>query len=100
MASVAVNLNTSGDHNLGISSAGKIVRVRGIFLFAGGTVTVTIKDSSPATYTGPLPLSTTQSLQADSAISQLMDLTQGADLNLNLSGNIQVSGWIDYDLIG
>jgi len=100
MASVAVNVSTLGANNLGISVAGKIIRVRAIYLYAAGAVSLTIQDTTPTSFSGPIPLTTTMGLMAHWNREGHFDLGQGKDLNLNLSAAVAVTGWIDYDVVG
>lgn len=101
MPSTAINFATTGDHNLGLSTAGKLIRVQALYVYVAANISITIKDSSAGVYTGPMPLSTTQSLDMSWEGEGYFDLTQGADLNINATGTAtQVSGFVDYVYIG
>jgi len=98
--SLPVSLAASGDGVLVDAAAGEVVRVRQFYLDAAGAVVVTFKSGSNA-LTGAMSMITgvPQNPPPGDKDAPLFSTNAGEDLILNLSGNVQVSGFIVYDWV-
>lgn len=92
-----INVAASGDTTIVAAVGEKTIRVLSIALVAAGSVVATFKSSETA-ITGPLPLATGQPLAIATGWG-CFQTAPGEALALNLSGSVQVSGWIAYQAI-
>jgi hypothetical protein len=107
MQSVPVNTATSGDNALvAADPSGRAVVVFGFFLDAAGAVTAQWKSDTgggATNLTGAMSMITGTPLSAlpGSSIDppELFRTARGKAFNLNLGGNVQVSGFVLIDLV-
>jgi len=96
----AINFSSSGDNTLIAATAQKSIYVLSFFLIAGGTVTVTFQDGTAGTaLTGGIPLVANTGVACAFNPVGWFTTSPGNLLDLNLNGNVQVSGVIEYILI-
>lgn len=92
-----INTNTSGNTTIVAAVTNTILRVRSVVLMAGGSVNATFQTGAGGTaLTGPMPLAANTGFSAAPDEEGHFETAAGALLNLNLSGAVQVSGWITY----
>ena len=91
-----IDFNTSGDHTVVAAVTAKKIRVLGIKFSVASDVSTTWKSASTA-------LSPAETWKAGGGMSDywgphgvLCETNPGEALVLNLSGNVQISGWINY----
>lgn len=97
---VAINLSSSGDNTLIAADPSRSIFVLSFFLIAGSTVTVTFKDGTGGTnLTGGVPLIANTGVACALNQAGWFVTTPGNLLDLNLNGNVQVSGVLDYILV-
>jgi hypothetical protein len=103
MPSAPINISTSGDNInvIAVPGPNKFIRIMGFFYKAAGAVNVTFKDSTPTTYTGPMPEGTDTGFSTGPGFPQgWFDLGVNQALTINLSAGVQVSGLINYAIMG
>ncbi len=99
---VAVDYSTSGHHAVIAGVAGKSIYVVSYTLVGYGAVNVTFNDFDGAsTYvalTGAMPIAGLGSpnTKATGRGAHFWTTTVGHGIDLNLSGSVQVCGWINY----
>lgn len=106
MLQAKIDVATSGDNTIVAAAADRKIRVINYFIVAAGAVTVQWKDGSTA-LTGAMTMSTGVPHQSSySAVRGVgagydghFDTSQNSALKLNLGGNVQVSGWVNYVLV-
>lgn len=98
--SLSVSLSATGAGTLIDAAAGEVVRVRQFHLVAAGAVTVTFKSATTA-ITGAMSMITgvPNSTPCSDSAAPLFQTVVGEDLILDLSTNVQVSGFIVYDWV-
>jgi len=112
-----ISVSSSGDNVIvpAVSAgiAGQAVRVLGFCLVAAGAVSVTWKSGTSAPgggsdtpLTGAMPLAANTPVSptplpyvTPSGLQGLFQTVAGEALNLYLSGNIGVYGWVNYQLV-
>lgn len=103
LKSTTINISTSGDNTLiAAPTDGKYIAIDFISFFPTSAVTVTIKSGSTAK-TGPLPLDGKQTITWENAMKNEHGVIRCAPNEafiINLGGNVQVGGMIDYRLVG
>jgi hypothetical protein len=105
---VVINLNTSGGQTIvsAVTTPGnEIIRVLAYHLTFGGTVTAKFQSHAlPTDLTGPLQgVAGSQAISppvhtSEGRMAPLFETLPGEALDLNLSGNVQVSGWLIYEV--
>jgi hypothetical protein len=105
VATAAVSVSTSGDNTI-VSAAGATIVVTGWALLGAAAVNIQMKDSFGNVYMAPQALSTVDAVQdgdreygipvTPAYTSQSFQCAPGADLILNLSGAVLVTGSVDY----
>lgn len=105
MLSVPINVSSSGATTVVSAVTGKRIRLLGLFLLCGGTVTVQVQDTGSNNLSGPLPGADGSDITIPIAPNvqgnQLwwaQTTAQGQGLVLNLSAAIAVGGILVYDL--
>jgi hypothetical protein len=107
LVKIPVSVSSSGDTQLvAAPGANKYIRVVSLFLQAGGSVNAKFYSGSSATgtaLTGAMPMTNggppIQGLpmpQTPHGIEGHFDVQPNQALTLNLSGSVQVSGWLTY----
>lgn len=106
MLQAAISTATSGDQPIVTGKAGYKVRVVSYLIVSAGAVVVTWKSSGGTALSGPMTMATGQPIGSAYAEQRIaggydghFDTMAGENLVLNLGGNIQVSGHINYLLI-
>lgn len=103
MAFAKISTAASGQTQLVAGQAGRTIRVHAFFLVAASAVTAKFQSGS-TDLTGAMSMITGTPLQAQPAPLQVsargahFETNAGDDLNLNLGGAVQVSGWIEYSV--
>jgi hypothetical protein len=106
MLQAKIDFATSGDKQVVAGVASQRIRVVNFVLIAAAAVNATWKDGTTA-LTGAMTMATGVPIQSGYSTVRGVgggydghfDTSQGADLTLNLSGNVQVSGWVNYVLV-
>lgn len=96
----AINASASGPNTLlAAQGAGNAIRVHGMFMMAASAVTATIESGAGGVdLSGPLPLAANVGFVADISPVPWLVTADDALLNLNLSTNVQVSGFFVYSV--
>jgi hypothetical protein len=97
--SVAINTATSGDNVLLGAQAGHRYRVHSFIYQLGGTATVTFKSGATA-LTGALPGVVNNVVAAPYDPNGHFTTNNGEDLIVSLSAGQQISGSLEYSVIG
>lgn len=88
---------TSGNNTLVAAVAGKIIRVYQVVLISAGTVTVRFESAADGTaLTGQLSLAVNVGFSSGFCPVGHFETLSGQLLNLELSGNVSVDGWLVY----
>lgn len=100
MSSAAVSTASSGATSIvSAPGAGKRIRVLGYCLAAAGAVTAKWQ-SAANDLTGAMSLATGVAQPSGSYPGGCLDCNANEALNINLGGAVQVSGWVNYVVIG
>jgi hypothetical protein len=113
LTKIAVNVSASGDNTLVAAPANtkQFFRVVAFFLQAGGSVNAKFTSGdgslgSNTALTGPIPMTNGgppiqgyTMPQTPHGIEGHFDTKPGERLNLNLSGNVAVTGWLVYAIV-
>jgi hypothetical protein len=98
--SLVVSCSTSGDNTLLAAVPGHKIRVLSYHLVAAGAVTIAFESGASGTaLTGDMSAITGVPLSAEFEREGHFETAAGSLLNLELGGNVQVSGHITYCLI-
>ena len=96
----AISLSATGE--LVAAIAGRRIRVLGYLMVAAGAVTVKFQSAS-TDLTGAMTLATgvPNTAMGGNSLDVIPDVetAHGEALNLTLSGAVQVSGWLLYDVV-
>lgn len=94
-----INLNTSGDHVVIAGIAGQIITIYSLVLWSAAAVTVILKDGAVALNgANGFNLPTQYLLNLQLAFpSNALILTAGNGFGINLGGNVNVNGWVQYN---
>lgn len=96
-SSLPINFTSSGDNIVIPAIGGQTIRVFRIFLVVGGKCNMTVKDSTPASFTGPLPFGTSgATLYFRNEGDPHFVTASGKAFVINLDTGVQVSGKVDY----
>lgn len=89
-----IDASTSGQTQIVASVTAKKIVVIGYVIVAGGTVNVKFQDHN-TDITGAIPLIANTGVATMGGMPHFAT-TVGQELNINLSGNVQVSGHLTY----
>ena len=95
-----INANTNGDNTIIAASAGKKIAVWAIVIVSDGTTDVRWEDGAGTPLTGQVPLQAREgySISAGGMVPLLL-CSSNTLLNLELTANVFVHGWVSYSLI-
>ncbi len=102
LAKADINIATSGDQTIISAPTNGFIAIDHINFLTGGAVDVQLKDGS-TDYGGTYELTANQSVTLDNAMQNhkgIITLTPGEAFIINLSANVQVSGFIRYRNVG
>ena len=96
----AITANTSGVTNLVAAQAGKQIRVLQVVLVSNGAVNIKFQSHvTPTDLTGLFYLVANTGFSSGYAPSGQFQTVQGEALDINLSGNVAIGGYLTYTLI-
>lgn len=97
MTEAAINCSTGSDNTIVSASTGLVVRVYRMFFVVGGATTVTIKDGSSNSLTGPIPFGAAGgALTLDTSGDPWFQTSKGNAFIINENASVQISGAIWY----
>lgn len=103
MMTVAVSASSSGNNAVVAAHPGYRIRILEFFLVAAGSVAAKWRSADTTDITGAMTMATGVPLAALAGSSfdpvPKGATLEGAALNLNLSGGVQVSGYLVYDVV-
>lgn len=91
-----INFSASGDNTIVAGVGGQTVRVFRMFLVAGAPCNLTFKDSTPVSYTGPIPLGKYGSIAFQLEGDPHFVTGSGKAFVINIDAVAQISGKIEY----
>lgn len=97
-----ININASGNNTIITGIANAFIAIDHINLIPSAAVTVQFKDGT-TNYGGAYSLSANQGLVIENTILNkggIIRLTNGNNFIINLSGAVQVSGFVRYRVVG
>lgn len=94
-----ISAASSGANTVVACPAGQQVRVIGYSFICTSAVTVTWKSGTTA-ITGPMDYAANGGLVEPPDMTGILQTAVGEDLNMTLGGAVQVSGRINYQLLG
>jgi len=93
----AISAASSGNNTLVTAVTGNKIRVRSMVLVSAGSVNATIQSGAGGTgLTGAIPLAANTGFSSGIDEEGHFETASATLLNLNLSGAVQVSGWLTY----
>lgn len=97
-----VNISSSGDNTIISAPSTGYIAIDHINLFPTSAVTIQLKDGA-TNYGGSYPLDAKQPATIDNVMGSekgVITLTPATSFVINLSGAVQVSGFIRYRIVG
>lgn len=91
-----IDVATTGDNQLVTAVTNKILRVLSYYLVCAGAVTVQFQDDAGANLTGDMSFAANGGISVYGHHKAMLDTGSGQGLDINLSGNVAVSGWLCY----
>lgn len=104
MPTAKIDTASSGNTTIvAADNAGRRVVVTAFAFVCGGTVSVKFRSGASTDLTGAMPFvanggMSSPSAGGDTAGYSVLETAAGESLVINLSGAVQVSGWVSYDL--
>lgn len=96
----AINASSSGDNTIVAAQSGKQIRVTSYSLLCASAVNGTWKSGASTSLSGAMPFGANGGIAQPEILTGCLETAVGDALVLNLSGAVQVSGYINYQIIG
>lgn len=97
MLHASINTATSGDTTVVAAVASRRIIVRQLFIRSEGATNVKFKDGS-TDLCGGISFTTGVTLLLNATSVPYFRTTAGTAFNVSQTANIQISGWVNYDL--